>query len=218
MISKRQYAASPRLRQIISYNTEYFKTEWVEDFYNIVWNIDTAQGFGLDIWGRIVGLENGRYLRIEVGDYFGFNTSNGNQSWQTFGFGTLYPGSPETDVFELADPAFRVLIKTKALANIVDTTMPSLNRSLKQLFPDRGRCWVNDLQNMGIRYVFEFPLEPWELSVITRDTLPRPGGVLATILTAPTSGGFGFAEAGEGSEPLNQGTFLNNKDLINVSD
>lgn len=214
MISMREYAASPRIKQLISYHTEYFSASWVDDFYSVVWNVDTAQGFGLDIWGRIVGLENGRYLQIESGDYFGFNDSI-DQSWQTFGNGTFYSGATETQAYELADPAFRTLILTKAMSNISDSTMPGLNKVLQELFPGRGRCWVNDLQNMAIRYVFEFNLEPWEVSVIKSDSLPRPGGVLATVLTAPADT-FGFFEAGDSSQPFGQGTLLANGDLINV--
>lgn len=34
----------------------------IDNFYNTVWNVTTAKGFGLDIWGRIVGLPTGRYI------------------------------------------------------------------------------------------------------------------------------------------------------------
>ena len=215
MISMRQYAASPRIKQLITYNTEYFSASWVDEFYNVVWNVDAAQGFGLDIWGRIVAIEDGRLLQIDAGvAYFGFN-DNLNQSWQAFNNGAFYNGVTETRTLELADQAFRALILTKALANISDSAMSSLNGVLKNLFPGRGRCWVNDLQGMSIRYVFEFPLESWERSVLSKDTLPRPGGVITTVLTAP-DGLFGFNEAGAGSEPFGQGTLLNNGDLFNV--
>lgn len=214
MISMRQYAASPRIKQLISYHNEYFSASWVDDFYNVVWDVDTAQWFGLDIWGRIVAIENGRYLQIETGTYFGFNDSL-NQSWQTFNNGALYNGVTETQTYELADPAFRVLILAKAMANISDSSMPGLNRVLQNLFQGRGRCWVNDLHSMTIRYVFEFNLEPWEESVIRNDKLPRPGGVLATVLQAPADL-FGFFEAGESSQTFGQGTLLNNGDLFNV--
>lgn len=214
MISMRQYAASTRIKQLITYNTEYFSASWVDEFYNVVWDVDTAQGFGLDIWGRIVAIENGRYLQIETGTYFGFNDSL-NQSWQTFNNGALYYGVTETQTYELADSAYKTLILTKALANISDSTMLGLNGVLKNLFPGRGRCWANDLQNMAIRYVFEFHLEPWEVSVIKSDSLPRPGGVLVTVLQA-TADSFGFFEAGDSSQPFGQGTLLANGDLINV--
>lgn len=214
MISMRQYAASPRIKQLITYHSEYFEATWVDEFYDVVWNVDTAQGFGLDIWGRIVGLENGRFIPVDAGDQFGFNDAL-NQSWQTFNNGTMYNGTAETVVYELADPAYRTLILTKALSNISDSTMSSLNSVLQNLFTGRGRCWVNDLQNMAIRYVFEFKLEPWEVSVIKSDALPRPGGVLATVLQAPMEV-FGFNEAGESSQTFGQGTLLSNGDLINV--
>lgn len=214
MISMRQYAASPRIKQLITYHTDYFSASWVDEFYNVVWNVDTAQGFGLDIWGRIVAIEDGRYLPIVVGNNFGFNDA-ALQSWLPFGQGTLYGGTPQTQTYELADTAFRTLILTKAMANISDCTMTGLNRVLQELFPGRGRCWVNDLQNMAIRYVFEFKLEPWEVSVIKSDSLPRPSGVLATVLASPADT-FGFFEAGDGSQPFGQGTLLANGDLINV--
>jgi hypothetical protein len=214
MISMRQYAASPRIKQLITYSTEYFSASWVDEFYSVVWDVDTAQGFGLDIWGRIVAIENGRYLQIENGNYFGFNDAS-TQSWQTFNNGTLFSGVAQTQTYELTDQAFRTLILTKAMSNISDATMPGINKVLQQLFSGRGRCWINDLQNMAIRYVFEFPLEPWEVSVIKSDALPRPGGVLATVLQAPADT-FGFFEAGDSSQPFGQGTLLANGDLINV--
>lgn len=214
MNSMRQYAASPRIKQLITYHNEYFSATWVDEFYGVVWNVDTAQGFGLDIWGRIVAIENGRYLQIENGNYFGFNDGL-NQSWQPFNYGTLFQGETQTQTYELTDSAYRTLILTKAMANISDSTMPSINRVLQSLFSGRGRCWVNDLQNMAIRYVFEFKLEPWEVSIIKSDSLPRPGGVLATVLQSPADT-FGFFEAGDSSQPFGQGTLLSNGDLINV--
>lgn len=50
--------------------------EWIDpaadfqSFYDYVWNVDTAQGFGLDDWGKIVGVS--RYLQVPETDYFGF--------------------------------------------------------------------------------------------------------------------------------------------------
>lgn len=38
-----------------------------ETFYDFIWNVDTAEGFGLDIWGRIVQVQRG--LLLESGPY-----------------------------------------------------------------------------------------------------------------------------------------------------
>lgn len=182
MITMRQYAASTRIKQLISYHTEYFAASWVDEFYDVVWNVDTAQGFGLDIWGRIVGLERGRVVTVRPGEYFGFKTATINQSWKPFGHGVFYDGNPGGKSYNLSDSAFRTLILTKAFTNISNLTTFNLNRMLQQIFPGRGRCYVKDQGGMEIQYVFEFTLEPWERGIFQSDAVPSPGGVVASIL------------------------------------
>lgn len=210
----KQYAASPAIQQLIADRKTYFPTDWQNQFYDNYWNVDTAQGNGLDIWGRIVVI--GREIQIPAVDYFGFNAPP-TQSWAPFGQESFYTGPTVTTTYSLADNAYRVLILAKALANIASTDSGSLNRVLNQLFPNRGRAWVNDLGSMSIRYVFEFALEPWERSVlIGGGAIPRPAGVGATIAEIPVMT-FGFAEAGTGSQPFNQAPFLNNGAVNNAN-
>lgn len=210
----RQYGASPVLQALNADWENYFGQDWINQFYDVVWNVDTAEGFGLDIWGRIVGV--GRNLNIPQNvDYFGFNAAP--QWWSPFGDEAFYAGPAVTQTFTLSDPAYRVLILAKALGNVSATDSKSLNENLLQLFPGRGNCYVNDLGAMSMRYVFEFALEPWEASVITAGgVLPRPAGVQAYLIQFPQGGSFGFAEAGD-SLPFNDGTFLNNGALINAA-
>lgn len=210
----KQYAASPVIQQLVADRASYFPTEWQNQFYNNVWNVDTAQGVGLDVWGRIVVI--GREIQIPAVGYFGFNAPP-NQSWSPFGQQSFYVGSTATTTYRLTDNAYRVLILAKALANVASTDSSSLNRVLNQLFRNRGRAWVNDLGSMSIRYVFEFALEPWERSVlIGGGAIPRPAGVGATIAEIPVET-FGFAEAGAGSQPFNQAPFLNNGAVNNAN-
>jgi hypothetical protein len=208
----KQYAASTTLQRLRDDRYGYFHTGWQDQAYNIVWNVDTAQGFGLDIWGRIVVV--GRQLQIPQTEYFGFNSTG--QTWNPFNQESFYTGEGATQNYTLADPAYRVLILAKAAANISATDARSLNRVLGQLFPGRGRAWVNDLGSMSMRYVFEFALEAWEKAVITNGgVMPRPAGVRAYLFEAPAET-FGFAEAGDGL-PFNQGTFLSQGAISNVS-
>jgi hypothetical protein len=52
-----QYANSPTLLGIIQkFNDAIDPTVDLDNFYSWIWDVDTAQGFGLDIWGRIVGV------------------------------------------------------------------------------------------------------------------------------------------------------------------
>ena len=58
-----QYANSPTILALINNMNTYIDVSAdLDNFYNVVWNVDTAVGFGLDIWGRIVGLPTGRYI------------------------------------------------------------------------------------------------------------------------------------------------------------
>lgn len=210
----KQYAASPIIQKLIEDRRGYFETGWQDQTYNIVWNVDTAQGFGLDIWGRIVAI--GRQLQIPNTEYFGFNTTTPPESWNPFDQESFYSGEGSTQAFTLADPAYRVLILAKALSNISATDSQSLNSVLQQLFPGRGRAWVNDLGSMAMRFVFEFTLEPWEMAVLANgNVIPRPAGVLAYIFQAPLET-FGFSEAGDGL-PFDDGTFLSEGAISNVT-
>ena len=210
----KQYAASPIIQEILEDSRQYFNVDWQEELFGKVWNVDTAQGFGLDIWGRIVVIS--RELRVPQGGYFGYNTAP-SQSWNTFNNGTFYAGGGVTDVYRLTDQAYRVLILSKALSNISATDGKSLNLVINELFKDRGRAYVNDLGSMSMRITFEFALEPWEKSVLAApNVLPRPAGVKLQIVELPLPNVFGFAEQGPGVAGFNYGTFLNDGNVINA--
>lgn len=50
-----QYADSPKLKSIIySFNQAVGIVDFIDDFYEMVWNIETAGTYGLDVWGKIV--------------------------------------------------------------------------------------------------------------------------------------------------------------------
>ncbi|WP_114142756.1 DUF2612 domain-containing protein, partial [Shigella boydii] len=70
-----QYAASPRLNALInSFNAALSPDSFISDFYGLIWNIDTAEKYGLDVWGKIVGVSR----RLTVKDdfnYLGFSES-----------------------------------------------------------------------------------------------------------------------------------------------
>lgn len=175
----KQYSASQTINKLIADRAEYFNNEWIDDFYSNIWNVDTAQGLGLDIWGRIVVI--GRNIEITESAYFGFSTTP-TKSWLPFNQGVFYNGEKSTSVFRLADSAYRAIILAKALSNISATDVPSLNRALRSLFQNRGKAYVKQIGPMAIEYVFEFFLEPWESSVVRfGEALPRPAGVSVSV-------------------------------------
>lgn len=202
-----QYADSPTIVRLVTDMNQYVdpRANFVA-FFNLVWNVDTAVGFGLDIWGRIVGVS--RLLRLPSTDpIFGFENADSPPDWEPFNQGIFFPGDSTSQSYFLPDDAFRVLILTKALANIVATNAPSLNQLLRNLFPGRGRCYVQDLGAMSMRFVFEFSLTTTEYAILTQSgALPHPAGVAYSVVVIP-GGTFGFEEAGPAALPFDVGSF-----------
>lgn len=177
-----QYANSTILYQLIENFDQYVDPNInISNFYNLVWNVDTAVGYGLDVWGRIVGV--GRVLSVAQGKFFGFAEAT-NISADPFEQSPFYSGQVTTANFALSDEAFRTLIFAKALSNISDGSIPSINQILLNLFPGRGNCYVVDGLNMTMIYQFEFDLTSVEAAIVSQSgILPKPVGVLATAVS-----------------------------------
>lgn len=202
-----QYGNSATITQLVRNMDQYIDPRADFDtFFNFVWNVETAQGFGLDIWGRIVNIS--RELQIPPdATYFGFSDAlPGSYPFEEQPFWDGVAGA--TNTYRLADDAYRQLILTKALANIASSNAPSLNQLLQNMFADRGRCYVNDMGGMQFRHTFEFDLTSQEYAIVTQSgVLPRPSGVNA-ILFQSALPLFGFSEAGLSAAPFGQGVFI----------
>ena len=112
-----QYANSPTIVRLVHNIDEYIDPRVnIDDFYNFVWNVDTAQGFGLDIWGRIVNI--GRDLRLPDVEWFGFDEASPGS--YPFDEQPFFNGGGTTNVFTLSDDAYRTLILTGNPRRIVN--------------------------------------------------------------------------------------------------
>lgn len=178
-----QYANSPILTSLIlSFNAAMDLTAEYDSFFDLMWNVDTAQGYGLDVWGRIVGVTRTVQIPATGTTFFGFEEAG---SWLGFNQpgGGFYSGAGGvTTAFTLDDANFRQLILAKAAGNISDGSIPAVNAILLALFPFRGDCYVQDNQNMSLNYVFNFPLSPVEVAIVSQTgVLPTAAGVSITI-------------------------------------
>ncbi len=190
-----QYGSAATISQLVQSMNDYIDPRAnLDAFYSMVFDLNTAQGFGLDFWGKVVNVS--RQLSVPASDmYFGFNEGS---DYAPFGQAPFYSGTTATSVYSLADDAYRTLILVKALANISDCTAPSLNRLLQNLFASRGRCYVADDGQMQMRYVFEFPLMAYEVAILTQsNAIPRPAAVSTTITEIAYTDLLGFNEAGD---------------------
>lgn len=202
-----QFANSPTILSLInSFSSAVDPSANIDAFYELVWNIETAEGYGLDVWGRIVGVQ--RVLEVPGGVIdFGFEEA-GDVSAAPFNQGVFFNGTPATSNFTLSDDAFRTLILAKALANISQSNIHAYNTILMSLFPNRGNAFVTDSGSMQMNLVFMFPLQPFEIAILLQSgAFSPPTGVGFNVMVAATPT-FGFAEAGESAAGFNVGTFF----------
>ncbi|MDS7935679.1 DUF2612 domain-containing protein [Acinetobacter sp. V91_7] len=196
-----QYANSPIICQLIEgLNCCIDPSKDIEGFYHLAWDLNTAQGFGLDMWGRIVGVDRNIGAPNPEAETFGFKTRIA--SFYPFNQRPFSAAGTKYASFNLNDRQFRTLILVKAASNIVLATAPNINRFLKLLFDQR--CYFLIIGHMKARYLFEFNLRAFErLLVYKLELLPRPSGVLVDYKEIVTKNIFGFA--GTGFQPFNQG-------------
>ena len=177
-----QYANSPRLMAMIeTFQDAIDQTKNMDSFFDMIWNIDTAVGYGLDVWGRIVAVN--RVLKLVEGPpWFGFEEGQDYQPFGPGGIGPFYSGQKLTDNFILTDDGFRVLILAKAFSNICDGSTKSINRLLIMLFGSSGKAYVVDNLDMSFKYVFEFPPSALQQAILVNSgVFPKPVGVSYTL-------------------------------------
>jgi hypothetical protein len=182
-----QYANSPTIMQLLSNYAAYIDPATnINSFFDLVWNVDTAEGYGLDVWGRIVGVS--RVLHIPVAPFFGFSGPVG-PSGTPFNVGIFYHGVNVTSNFTLLDGPYRGLILAKALFNICNGTIQAINQIMVDIFgaagpfPVAGNSYCTDGNDMTMTYTFGDTLTPLQLAIVEQSgVLPRPCGVASSVV------------------------------------
>lgn len=205
-----QYLNSPTLMALIeSVNDAVDPSVDIQAFYDNIWNINTAVGYGLDVWGSIVGVS--RILQVQTSSVsFGFGeafvAADPTGGVQPFNQAPFSEGLSSTSSYTLPDDSYRTLIFAKAFANITDATIPNINNVLKILYGSKGKCFVLDDGGMKMKVVFNFAPTDFDKSVIMySNVFPRPAGVLVDLIYVDVNNVAGFY--GTGLQPANQAPF-----------
>lgn len=196
-----QYAQSDSVVTLIrGLNSVIDPQQDLQDFYKLVFDVETAEGFGLDWWGKIVNVQRG--IPISAGgDVFGFDGSLLNP-WDQGNFASF----DDTLYYIATDAVFRRMILLKAARNISGSSIPAINTMIGEFFKDQGTCYVVNTGVMSMRYVFNFALFPWQESLFNNtDLFPRPAGVFIDYIENIFQN-FGFD--GSGLDPYNQTPFF----------
>lgn len=170
-----QYEESGRLKTIVQRKQAWVNrvhSEFWSSWYRDVFNIETANRFGLSVWGRILNISLGvdqppQPNKISFG--FGANHANFNNG----NFGVLSSGSQQLSLEQQ-----RMLIRMRYFQLTCRPTVPEINEFMSYLFEASGPAYVVDNLDMTMTYVFGFPPSSELLFVLENyDFLPRPSGV-----------------------------------------
>lgn len=170
-----QYAASPHITNLVNAFWDALNPDAdIELFYNKVFNLDTAEGMGLDVWGRIVAIGREYLTTDTTNPYWGYKLPEiVDERVQNFGNAPYYKKINGT--VKLTDTAYRLYIFLKAMINIGDGTLASLNKMIKYLFPT-DTVYVIHTDTMVLRLVVESPISQADLDALLN--LPwLPAGV-----------------------------------------
>ena len=170
-----QYQNAPNLQGIISNENEWYnesQTQFWTDWIANVFNLATANEFGLSVWAIILGFPN--FINTgsnENEPIFGFDGSGG----VNFDNGIL-GSSGETVVLPIETQRLGLQFRYFQLCS--SGTIPEINRFLAYLFGGPNKAWLVSNGDMTQTYLFNFPV-PWNLAYLFNnfDILPRPAGV-----------------------------------------
>jgi hypothetical protein len=187
-----QYADSPTIDGTLdSFNSAIDPTADIANFYSNIWNVYTAVGTGLDVWGAIVNVS--RYLQIPGSpNYLGFDEAylSGYVATgpQPFGQAPFYTSVASTVSYYLSDDVYRQLILIKAAVNIGNLSVPQINQLLQKFFgvsiggSPYGVAYVIDTLNQGFIYHFNFVPNATQLAIVNNSgVFPRPAGIAVTV-------------------------------------
>ena len=198
-----QYATSKRMKAVIDAFWQAINPKSdIDLLYKKLVNPRTAEGWGLDIWGRIVAIGRS-YLAVEDDTpYFGFDPPEGvkNERLNSFGNAPFY--KQIMGKVRLADTMYRTYVFLKALINISNSSLASLNQAVKLLFPDAD-IQILHTGTMVLRVLVLSPLSESDKAALDNlSWIPAGVGLEMYQVITPT---FGFA--GTGLKNFNNGTF-----------
>lgn len=171
-----QYEDAEKLKAIVSAKQAWVNAnqrDFWSSWYRDVFNIDTANAFGLSVWARILDAP----LKINVSPQkkkvpFGFGSFNKN-----FNIGNFGVDSDQSQGLNIEQQ--RLVIRFRYFQLTTRCAVPEINQFLSEMFGDLGPAYVTDPKDMSvITYNFGFtPDSQLQFVLDEFDLLPRPAGV-----------------------------------------
>lgn len=182
-----QYNDAKKLQSLLTSKEQWYavnQTQFWTDWTRDVFNLRTANDFGLSVWAVILDVPlsfelNGTGAR----PVFGFGIHNLNFTHGNF-------GRDASGIASLTMEQKRLVLRLRYYQLISDGSAPFSNFVLSDVF---GQGYVLDPGNMTCTYIFPTALPSMLIQILENfDLLPRPAGVGVNILINPDEV-FGFA-------------------------
>ena len=205
-----QYAASPHITALVEAFWQALKPDAdIKSIYDNMVNLDTAAGFGLDVWGRIVAIGREYATKDVTSPYWGYEPPVGVSNPRMRNFNNAPYYKERTGKIKLSDNAYRTYIFLKAMINIGDGSLASLNRMIRVLFPSASIALLH-VDTMVLRLLIQDEIAQADLdALLNLPWLPAGVGLEVYQVITPTWG-----LEGSGLETLDNGTFTLNEILI----
>lgn len=172
-----QYEGAENLKALAYYKSNHFErctVEFWRNWYRDVFNIDTANDFGLSIWSRILDVPLGIDIppsdKTKIGLGFGKKKANFRANFRRNADYTL----------SLTAEQKRLIIRMRYFNLTQSPTVTAINEFLKRFFWNAdSKVFVLDPLDMTyMYYVFNFnPDERLRVLLENFDLMPRPSGV-----------------------------------------
>lgn len=169
-----QYNKADKLTEILRQKQNWYdenQRDFWQNWLRDVFDLRTANSFGLSVWSIILGLPLSIPLPA-TGNKNKFGFGQYNKNFNNGPFGSLGSGSTGLTVEQS-----RQLLQLRYAALVTRPTAYEVNLVLQRIF--KGQAYVRDSTTMGqMVYVFGFiPSQEFENAVRTFDILPRPATV-----------------------------------------
>ena len=185
-----QYANSPKFVKLVEgLKAHISNASTIDEWIRVVYDLKTASGYGLDVWGVI--LNQGRLL---------YYTENGVEKSVYLKGAQTIGGESYTD--EQMEGYYRMLLFFKAFSYVTNSTLKSFNDLLRFYFEDK-MVYVQEIGTMAIELVFEFFPTTLEQIIFASELFPKPTGVSLNFRFIPKGEWFGFFDP-EAATPEDQ--------------
>lgn len=187
-----QYEDAENIKALVAASQQAFDelvSDFYESWYDDVFNIETANEFGLHVWARILGVNLGAPQYADPDrEVWGFGEANLN-----FGNGNF--GSTQDGIISLNTEQKRLIIRLRYAQLTTRPSILAVNEALSAIFRDRGKVYVVDYLDMSQSIVmFDFEQDAEVQQVLDNyDLLPRPAAV-GVRWQFVAEGSFGFGE------------------------